>query len=253
MTRQSTGSAQNIRYSESMKRKSDTTMQQHNNSDGRSNSCPQTGPNTIYKRRRRNYQNMIPNGLMADPNSNGIIRQGGGGGMMMGTSHNQMSATALQGSNALLANQAAILAQLQNTLASQQTFLQQTQSPAMNPVMGASNSQALPDKYLAFGQFMASSLSELNGVKALDLIAKFTVEVVNALREQKSEGAANSAPVAVRSSPIAASSSSMQEPDQNHISNNNNHNHMNNLNANTASNHLQSNNIGEDKYQAHQF
>lgn len=191
---------------------------------------------------------------MADPNSNGIMRQGGGGGMMMGTSHNQMSATALQGSNALLANQAAILAQLQNTLASQQTFLQQTQSPAMNHVMGASNSQALPDKYLAFGQFMASSLSELNGVKALDLIAKFTVEVVNALREQKSEAAASSAPVAVRSSPIAASSSSMQEPDQNHISNNNNnHNHMNNLNANTASNHLQSNNIGEDKYQAHQF
>lgn len=40
------------------------------------------------------------------------------------------------------------------------------------------------DKYTAFGQFLSSSLAELDSSKAMDLIGKFTMEMVNALKEQ---------------------------------------------------------------------
>lgn len=166
-----------------------------------------------------------------------------------------MPSAALQGSNAMLANQAVLLAQLQNTLASQQTFLQQSQGPAMDSGRNTNNnSSQLPDKYVAFGQFMASSLSELSEVTALDLIAKFTVEVVNALRDQKS-GEASSV-LAGRTTAQSSSSAAVQQQQQQDPES---HNHTNNLNANTAStnnNHLlqTTNNIGGDKYQTqHQF
>lgn len=226
MNRQSTGSMQinhssssgNVRYTEPQKRKSDTGLQ--NNLEGRSSSYLQAGPSPPFKRRRRNYQNMIPNVMVTNSGSGGLRSSQ----MMGGNKHQIPSTSALQGSNAVLANQTMLLNQLQNTLANQQTFLQQ---PSPVTMMGYNNSAhhtpPLPDKYAAFGQFMASSLSELNGVKALDLIGKFTVEVVNALREQKEQAAALAVP----------------EPE--------NHHNSSDLSANTASN-LHSNIIGDDKY-----
>lgn len=246
-----------MRYSEPLKRKENANL------DGQSNShiSPQA---TSFKRRRRNYQNMIPNGMgMQD---NGGMRSGGN---MMGHQHSQGSA--LHGSNAMLANQAMILAQLQNTLASQQTFLQHQpttnhqQSNGTGTSCSNSNQQKpLPDKYTAFGQFLASSLNELNGIRALDLIAKFTVEVVDALREQKGESKEGTSSAGQnqtqRQSPIATGvittgSSSIPVEVENHTGSS--HNTTNNLNnANNASNLQQpANNInlGEDKYRAHQF
>lgn len=248
-----------MRYSEPLKRKENANL------DGQSNShiSPQA---TSFKRRRRNYQNMIPNGMgMQD---NGGMRSGGN---MMGHQHSQ-------GSNAMLANQAIILAQLQNTLASQQTFLQHqpttnhqqsngTSTSCSNNNQSNSHPVPLPDKYTAFGQFLASSLNELNGIRALDLIAKFTLEVVNALREQKGESKEGTSSAGQnqtqRQSPIATgvitTGSSLIPPAavevENHTSSS--HNTTNNLNnANNASNLQQpANNInlGEDKYRAHQF
>lgn len=246
-----------MRYTEPLKRKENANL------DGQSNShiSPQA---TSFKRRRRNYQNMIPNGMgMQD---NGGMRSGGN---MMGHQHSQGSA--LHGSNAMLANQAMILAQLQNTLASQQTFLQHQpttnhqQSNGTSTSCSNSNQQKpLPDKYTAFGQFLASSLNELNGIRALDLIAKFTVEVVDALREQKGESKEGTSSAGQnqtqRQSPIATGvittgSSSISVEVENHTGSS--HNTTNNLNnANNASNLQQpANNInlGEDKYRAHQF
>lgn len=268
-----------MRYSEPMKRKGEATTM-----DGPSHS--QT--TSSFKRRRRNYQNMIPNGLLQD--------NGNGGGMRpMG--HPHATATALQGSNALLANQAMILAQLQNTLASQQTFLQQQPTggshhapgPAMNCSGSAPHAHPVahpappPDKFTAFGQFLASSLNELAGIKALDLMAKFTVEVVNALREQKEEEAVvvmatttprqpqtnnnsnKTAPVIVSMAQTIPIPVAVVAGEEETLHNNNNSsisssintttNHLNNANHASILQQQQSNNniMGEDQYRAHQF
>lgn len=43
------------------------------------------------------------------------------------------------------------------------------------------------DKFEAFGNFMAAALSEMTDEKSLDLIEKFTVEIVQAIRESRTQ------------------------------------------------------------------
>lgn len=236
---QSAGSAQsssgsNLRYAETTKRKGEALT--HNNAiHGGGYAGSQAGPGTTFKRRRRNYQNMIPNGMSAADHhmkSNMMV----GNNAHMATMGAQV---AQQGQNSLLANQALLLAQLQSNLMSGSTFLQPAPAAvatAAAPV--AATGPATLDKFAAFGQFMASSLYELNGVKALDLMAKFTVDVMNALREQKGE-------------PSASATTSMQQPHQtlppppvveNHINANNS--------TGQSANVL---NPGDDKFRTHQF
>ena len=157
-----------------------------------------------------------------------------------------------QGSNALLAaNQAMLLAQLQNTLTSQQaTFLQQATVPSMmaqGSNRGVQSAPPLPDKYVAFGQFMASSLSDLNEVKALELIGRFTLEVVEALKEQKTQ---SSIPNTNRTT---AANHSGQQQEVAAVEHQNNNNHTNNLSGSSGlmQQQQQSNNnhLGEDKFQ----
>lgn len=230
MNRQSTGSAQsssgsNVRYAETAaaKRKGEALTQ----STGYQGS--QSGPGSTYKRRRRNYQNMIPNGLQVPDHMKSNL--------LVGNQQMNMGALASsQGQNALLTNQALLLAQLQNNLMNGQTFLQPTPTPAAAPVVHGGNSKS-PDKFTAFGQFMASSLAELNGTRALDLIAKFTVEVVNALRDQKNEQSASTNP------PMQQQQQQQQlHPVENHINTNNS--------TGSTSNVL---NPGDDKFRTHQF
>lgn len=100
---------------------------------------------------------------------------------------------------------------------------------------------------------MASSLSELNGVKALDLIAKFTVEVVNALREQKAASSAST------KHPVQHQNHSQLKPEQlqphqNQTETNNNNINLNPNNSAASSSTAIHNAItGDDKYRAHQF
>lgn len=247
MNRQSTGSTQssngsNMRYLDTLKRKGEALA--HNSSQvSFSGGGHQHQQSTAFKRRRRNYQNMTANGLMSDNNN-------AKSSMLAGNQHPMIPGTSSHnGTSALLANQAMLLAQLQNNYTSPQTFLQ----PTPNPLMG--NSNATQDKFTAFGQFLASSLSELNGVRALDLIAKFTVEVVDALREQKEASSASTKP-SVQQQNHSQQKPEQQQPHQNQTETNSNNINLNPSNsAASSSTAIHNSNAisGDDKYRAHQF
>lgn len=101
---------------------------------------------------------------------------------------------------------------------------------------------------------MASSLSELNGVKALDLIAKFTVEVVNALREQKAASSASTKHPVQHQNHSQLKPELQQQPHQNQTETNNNNINLNPNNSAASSSTAIHNAItGDDKYRAHQF
>lgn len=188
---------------------------------------------------------MIPNGLMSDHHHNSACIKSN----MLGLGNQAMMLPggSFYGSNTLLANQQALLlAQLQNGFANQPSFLQSAQNPVVNTMLGSSHN-APPDKFTSFGQFLASSLSELSSGRALELIAKFTVEVTTALREEKDSGERGRAAPA---GPVSVNQSS--ELPENRPSPNNNgvHNNSTASNSSTTSTHNLS---GNDKYRTQQF
>lgn len=204
---------------------------------------------------------MIPNNLLSDNGGGGSGGLGNLGGlvgmrptMMLGANQNM----ATQGTNALLANQALLIAQLQNNLASQQTLLQQARSTSScnnnngnGTEKGPSNDNLHPDKYTAFGQFLATSLNDLDDTIALDLIAKFTIEMVDALRHQKREQAAAASVSSSLLNDQMRNSVSVQQHQQQQQQQQPQHEPQNHMNSNHLSANIASNlhhSLGDDKY-----
>lgn len=91
---------------------------------------------------------------------------------LSGNSNSSMPAAASQE-----ATQQAIVDAITAAIARKPSFASASEPPTLSTKM--------IDKYSAFGQFLAASLADLPEMKALDLIADFTIRTVNALKECK--------------------------------------------------------------------